>query len=141
MGDQESQKGIEMAMSSAEATEDESHSPPSTALAEAGERGSGYENAEPSFDVGLKAWLQVLGAFFLWFNSWSVCADSYRSTYRTIDPLANSQAKGHHQYFRGIPDLLRKANSATRVPVFDRLDRIHRGFPPHVFRRRYRTAL
>lgn len=22
------------------------------------------------FDTGLKAWLQVLGAFFLWFNSW-----------------------------------------------------------------------
>lgn len=22
------------------------------------------------FDTGMKAWLQVLGAFFLWFNSW-----------------------------------------------------------------------
>lgn len=22
------------------------------------------------FDMGIKAWLQVLGAFFLWFNSW-----------------------------------------------------------------------
>lgn len=22
------------------------------------------------FDTGIKAWLQVLGAFFLWFNSW-----------------------------------------------------------------------
>jgi hypothetical protein len=22
------------------------------------------------FDTGIKSWLQVLGAFFLWFNSW-----------------------------------------------------------------------
>jgi hypothetical protein len=34
------------------------------------EKMSGYEDAEHSFDTGLKAWLQVLGAFFLWFNSW-----------------------------------------------------------------------
>lgn len=25
---------------------------------------------EHEFDTGLTAWLQVLGAFFLWFNSW-----------------------------------------------------------------------
>lgn len=34
------------------------------------EKASGYGNAEHDFDTGLKAWLQVLGAFFLFFNSW-----------------------------------------------------------------------
>ena len=34
------------------------------------EKQSGYGNSEHNFDKGLKAWLQVLGAFFLWFNSW-----------------------------------------------------------------------
>jgi hypothetical protein len=29
-----------------------------------------YKNDEREFDVGVKAWLQVLGAFFLYFNSW-----------------------------------------------------------------------
>lgn len=23
-----------------------------------------------TFDTGIKAWLQVFGAFFLWFNTW-----------------------------------------------------------------------
>jgi hypothetical protein len=31
---------------------------------------SAYGSSEDDFDTGLKAWLQVLGAFFLWFNSW-----------------------------------------------------------------------
>lgn len=25
-----------------------------------------------AFDTGIRAWLQVLGAFFLWFNTWYV---------------------------------------------------------------------
>jgi hypothetical protein len=33
---------------------------------------SGYQNEEGSFDTGLDAWLQVLGSFFLFFNSWYV---------------------------------------------------------------------
>lgn len=31
---------------------------------------AGYGNGEQDFDTGLKAWLQVFGAFFLFFNSW-----------------------------------------------------------------------
>lgn len=31
---------------------------------------AGYGNTEQDFDTGLKAWLQVFGAFFLFFNSW-----------------------------------------------------------------------
>lgn len=28
------------------------------------------KDAEPTFDTGYVAWLQVLGSFFLFFNSW-----------------------------------------------------------------------
>lgn len=34
------------------------------------EKSSGYGPAEHEFDTGSIAWLQVFGAFFLWFNSW-----------------------------------------------------------------------
>lgn len=33
---------------------------------------SGYNNGEHDFDTGFKAWLQVVGSFFLFFNSWYV---------------------------------------------------------------------
>lgn len=33
-------------------------------------RNIGYDNAEQDFDTGIKAWLQVLGSFFFYFNSW-----------------------------------------------------------------------
>lgn len=36
------------------------------------EKDSGYGDVELDFDTGLKAWLQVLGAFLLFFNSWLV---------------------------------------------------------------------
>ncbi|KAL7923274.1 major facilitator superfamily domain-containing protein [Trichoderma austrokoningii] len=31
-----------------------------------------HEDVKQSFDTGLKAWLQVLGSFFLYFNSWGI---------------------------------------------------------------------
>jgi len=35
------------------------------------EQQSGEKRSEePTFDTGLLAWLQVLGSFFLFFNSW-----------------------------------------------------------------------
>lgn len=34
------------------------------------EKDSGYGNAIHGFDTGLQAWLQVVGAFLLFFNSW-----------------------------------------------------------------------
>lgn len=49
------------------ATEVEKSDDPPTAAEE-----SSYNNHEPSFDTGVLAWLQVLGSFFLWFNSWYV---------------------------------------------------------------------
>ncbi|EEA21559.1 MFS monocarboxylate transporter, putative [Talaromyces marneffei ATCC 18224] len=33
---------------------------------------TGYNNAEHEFDTGFTAWLQVLGAFFLFFNTWGL---------------------------------------------------------------------
>lgn len=32
------------------------------------------EHERTTFDTGIQAWLQVLGAFFLWFNTWYVRA-------------------------------------------------------------------
>lgn len=32
----------------------------------------GDKESEPTFDQGLFSWLQVLGSFFLFFNSWYV---------------------------------------------------------------------
>jgi hypothetical protein len=43
---------------------------PRNAIPAPREKGSGYGTAEHEFDTGLIAWLQVFGAFFLWFNSW-----------------------------------------------------------------------
>jgi hypothetical protein len=43
---------------------------PSTAPSPPQVKDSGYGTSERNFDTGLKAWLQVLGAYFLWFNSW-----------------------------------------------------------------------
>ena len=34
------------------------------------ETSKGYEDTEQDYDTGIQTWLQVLGAFFLWFNSW-----------------------------------------------------------------------
>lgn len=34
------------------------------------DKGAKDYDVQLEFDAGLKAWLQVLGAFFLWFNSW-----------------------------------------------------------------------
>lgn len=50
---------------------DQSDSPSEIAPSPAQEeKATGYDNAVHDFDTGLKAWLQVLGAFFLFFNSW-----------------------------------------------------------------------
>ncbi|RHZ52014.1 hypothetical protein CDV55_104042 [Aspergillus turcosus] len=49
--------------------DDESNVPTSNTL----EQQSGEKHSEePTFDTGLVAWLQVLGSFFLFFNSWGV---------------------------------------------------------------------
>lgn len=39
-------------------------------LSDSSSRGKTEE--EPTFDTGLTTWLQVLGSFFLFFNSWYV---------------------------------------------------------------------
>lgn len=35
------------------------------------------KETEPTFDTGLFSWLQVLGSFFLFFNSWYVLRLNY----------------------------------------------------------------
>ena len=39
-------------------------------LSEPEPKDSDYQNGEQGFDTGLTAWLQVVGSFFLFFNSW-----------------------------------------------------------------------
>lgn len=51
---------------------------------------SGGETEEPTFDTGLNTWLQVLGSFFLFFNSWYVpCI--FRAIQLDIKPLLERQ--------------------------------------------------
>lgn len=35
-------------------------------------KASDYQNGEQTFDTGFMPWLQVIGSFFLFFNSWYV---------------------------------------------------------------------
>jgi hypothetical protein len=45
----------------------------------------GDKSEQLVFDSGIKAWLQVLGAFFLWFNSWFVILYNTSSQYLIFD--------------------------------------------------------
>jgi hypothetical protein len=54
-------------------------------------------------DGGFIAWLQVAGSWLLFFNSWSVF-EQYQLTTRLTD---YHSSQGHHQYIRGLPDILR----------------------------------
>lgn len=36
---------------------------------------SDYQKGYQTFDTGLTSWLQVVGAFFCFFNSWYVCLE------------------------------------------------------------------
>jgi hypothetical protein len=57
---------------------------------------------EPEFDTGLKTWLQVLGSFFLFFNSWYGFLPTVLSNI-----VLNIQIKqGHYQHLGCISNLL-----------------------------------
>lgn len=62
---------------------------------------------------GFRAWLQVAGAFCLYFNTW------YSSIISSKQLLVNkiSRYQGHHQHVRGFPDLLPVPSSRTRIPI------------------------
>ena len=56
---------------------------------------------EPEFDTGLKTWLQALGSFFLFFNSW------YDFLGRCNIILLNIQIiQGHYKHMGCISNLL-----------------------------------
>ena len=44
------------------------------------------------FDTGLKSWLQVVGGFFIWFNSWCV----FPSFAALLKWCVHWFEKGHH---------------------------------------------
>lgn len=53
-------------------------------------------------DGGLRAWLQVLGAFMLFLNTWYV---SFLKARSPMQPLTFSQ-KGNHKLIRSVPNIL-----------------------------------
>lgn len=77
----------------------------------------------PPPNGGLKAWLQVLGSFFLFFNSWYVfrCQHSISPSRNPTVVLSSvllilkrtnihtdcRVMQGHCQYIRRVPDILR----------------------------------
>lgn len=63
-------------------------------------------------DGGLWAWLQVLGAFFLFFNSWCV---SVADPGDGVVDRQLTEAQGHYQHFWVLPDVLR--NRAPHIFV------------------------
>jgi hypothetical protein len=82
---------------------------------------------------GLWAWLQVLGSFFLLFNSWYA---KLTLLYTKLDPLTAHLTtnilvlQGHNQHLRLLPSLLHHHAPPARPPKFNLLDRLHPSFPP-----------
>lgn len=72
---------------------------------------------------GLWAWLQVLGSFFLLFNSW------YVSHGQCLD-LSNVFLQGHYQHIWLLSSLLRDRSSERYLAFRNILDRIHSGLSP-----------
>lgn len=59
------------------------------------------KDSELTFDTGLFSWLQVVGSFFLFFNSWyAVFAVKYPVN------RANCDKQGRHQHMGRISDIL-----------------------------------
>jgi hypothetical protein len=61
-------------------------------------------------DGGLTAWLQVLGANFLFFNSWFVRRVEELLCINTITHM-----QGHREYVRSLPGVLRKLSDRQLV--------------------------
>jgi hypothetical protein len=74
---------------------------------------------------GTKAWLQVLGAFFLFFNSWGISKNNFMEKYKQMANSFNSQ------HFRRIPDLLPIWHSLVFVTFGYLLDWIGTSFLAH----------
>jgi hypothetical protein len=73
---------------------------------------------------GLWAWLQVLGSFFLLFNSWYVPLD------HTHRDQTNDSSQGHHQHVRLLSSILRDRSSKRHLTLRNILDWIHSGLSP-----------
>ena len=65
---------------------------------------SSCDSAPPN--GGLRAWLQVLGSFFLFFNTWYVLASITKRVISWILLISNVE-QGNHQLVRSLPNLLR----------------------------------
>ncbi|KAL7942546.1 putative MFS monocarboxylate transporter [Trichoderma barbatum] len=75
---------------------------------------------ELDFDTGIKAWLQVLGAFFLWFNSWGLI-----NTFGVFQTYYEQSILSHHSpsaiaWVGSLQSHLLLSVSIISGPLFDR---------------------
>ncbi|KAL6799974.1 putative MFS monocarboxylate transporter [Trichoderma sp. SZMC 28012] len=74
---------------------------------------------ELEFDTGIKAWLQVLGAFFLWFNSWGLI-----NTFGVFQTFYEQYILSHHSpsaiaWIGSIQSHLLMSVGVITGPLFD----------------------
>lgn len=65
---------------------------------------------KPPPDGGFKAWLQVVGSFFLFFNSWYNLFFVLRSPSLTV-------YQGHHQHIRRLSNVLSDHSPQDDFPI------------------------
>lgn len=85
---------------------------------------------EITYDEGLVPWLQVLGSFFLFFNSWyvleSVCAE------RIYTEMLTRQ--GSYKHLGCLPNILRTKTAVAHVIVGHSMDRVPASVSAHAVR-------
>lgn len=74
---------------------------------------------------GTKAWLQVLGAFALFFNSWGISKNDFMKQCKQLANYVDSQ------HFRRIPDLLPVRHPLIFFSFGHLMDRISTGVSAH----------
>lgn len=74
----------------------------------------------PAPNGGTKAWLQVLGGWMLFFNTWVSSTSGIR-----LRPNSLTLRVGRSQHLWCLPDLLRRRRSIHRFIVGHLMDRLH----------------
>lgn len=76
-------------------------------------KASDYANGDLTFDTGLMPWLQVMGSFFLFFNSWYVRIGNFffidKGSWISGSVLvrcADRCAQGRYKHIWSFPDIL-----------------------------------
>ncbi|EED16861.1 MFS monocarboxylate transporter, putative [Talaromyces stipitatus ATCC 10500] len=80
---------------------------------------TGYHNAELDFDTGFKAWSQVLGSFFLFFNSWGLINTfgAFQTYYE--DQILSHESASTIAWIGSIESFLLMFIGVVAGPLFD----------------------